>query len=1369
MLKKSSIFILFILLQISNLFGAQNELEVLQQLTISNGLAHNGVTAIHEDSKGYLWFATYDGINRYDGYEIKTYKNLIQKDILVSNRVRSICEDKFGNIWFGTDEGITVYNYSQENFRYVFSNIEENKGVRGPVIRKIIENTSNNTIVCISENDGLLVFNDDYTFSKQYLPDSAIEFNDGFLLDKDSYILSANSGLFVFNIVNSEFKQVLSDKIKMTTSIERAGKDLCIVCIDFGFKLIEFEKNNTEYLFKDRPVELSDTQFKNVSIARDGKIWLSALINGIVQIDNLDLLRRGKAYHKSVYNYGTGLLRASDILPDAKSGCWAATFNEGVFKIKTKKNFFQNYNSEMNYKNGLRSNMVSHISSYDNNKILMSASYGGVAIYDQKLDKFEKLPFKISSPLDINIAFFDKKRNIWLRKTGNPILYYIKSSTGKIEKIVSDELTQNLFNIRAFAEDNYGNVWLASKDNVLRISLNVSNDILKVESLVNHSYFKNNKLVNIRYIYADPLYNFIWICSQSDGLLRIKLTKGELKNLQVDQYKKKKHSAKSISSNFVSNIIRLPNNELWLGTEGGGICKVTNSNKVPEFEVFSEKDGLSNNVVKSIQYDNFHNLWIATNIGLNKFNTKDKSFKTYSVDDGLPFDDFWYASIRLDNGMLFFSGLDGVCFFNPNDLEEKEDIPQLEFGELTVLNKPIYPGDTVNNRILLNRRLDEKEEIVLDYNENTFSIELKSLHFSNAGNHFLRYKLLPNNSDWIEVTSDQRVLNYSSLQPGEYELQAMASNSLNEWTKPKKIRIIITPPFWKTSFAYFSYIVLLLLIIWSVIMYIFRYQKLNYSLQIEKLEKDKVKEVNAAKLRFFSNISHEIKTPIALISGPVDLLLNRFVGNADVKEKLQLVQRQSKKISQLVDQVHDFQRSDASKLKMNYTSFGFESFLLELLKDFEFMTKNTNKSLEINSECENLFVTADKDKLEKILNNLLNNACKFTKANDTISVNYTCNNRELIIKVKDTGRGISEDDLPHIFERFYQSSHKHGAYIGGSGIGLAFTKRLVEMHYGSICAESVLNEGTTIRISLPIIAETVNNDIKEREAELLSLEEQSEKELDVIESGSLEEIKLEGDFSNISIFLAEDNHELRNFIGSSLSKFFKIKTFVNGYECLNALDDEWPDLIISDILMPELNGLELCRHIKSDIKTSHIPVILLTACTSIDDQIKGIQEGADSYMKKPFNLKHLIAKIEFLLKSRQKLRERFSIDLPLTKENAKENNDDHIFLEKLYQLMADNLDNQDLDLNQFAKELYLNRTHFYQKVKALTNQTPFELLKAYRLKKAAEFLVQNKLSVNEVYMMTGFKSRTHFSKLFKEKYQITPGKYAAELAKKYED
>ncbi|MGA9639245.1 hybrid sensor histidine kinase/response regulator transcription factor [Flavobacterium sp.] len=1348
------------------------KLEYSKNISISNGLAHNGVTSIFEDSKGYIWIGTYDGLNRYDGYSFTVFKNSVESDILVNNRIRTIAEDQKGNLWIGTDEGISIYTYTKEKFTTLFSNSVIKRGTTGPIVRKILFNTSKKQIICATERKGILIFNDDYSFNHQYIPlldnkqESPLSFYDGIEIDDDNYLFSTSIGLISFNLTTKKYQRVLSQKITYSKSLLKISKTQLLVTLEKGIAIVNYKSHKNSTNFSLHHTDLKQYDFVTSAIDRFNNLWLGTSKEGFVLIENANQVVNKKSYQLTDFNLSPSLLRMS-CFATLKNSCWVGSFNKGLFKFDLNENPFKHYNKSKNLPNGLTSNEVLNITPIDNNRVYISTIQGGLSLFNTVTNSFEKLPFAIPPEYlkRVGAVYVDSKQTLWL-KIADTGFYRVKYNSNQLELVF--QLKQyNADSVKLITEDGNGNILIAGADDLYKLILNQNQELIRVEKLNDNPFFIDNKVSLIRSVYSDPLYkNLLWVGTNSDGLYRIDLKNNPvLAKAKVERFTNDRSNKKSISSSFVTSIIRLPNRELWIGTERGGICKVLNSDTQPEFISFSEKQGLSNNVVKSIIYDGDKSLWLTTNIGLNKFNIETFRFQKFSASDGLPFEDFNYGYAFLGNGYIILSGFDGFCYFNPKKLPSSEKLPRLEFGELKVFNEKIKAGDTLNDRVVMKKRLSDLDQLLLKYNENVFSIGVTSLHFSTQNNHFIKYQLLPINKEWIEIPTDQQNIYFNGLPPGDYVLKVKASNTMNKWTKTKELAITIKPPFWRSAMAYLLYYVIAIFGGYYVVILVLRLQSLKHNVEIEQLEKDNVKEVNAAKLRFFSNISHEIKTPLTLISGPVESLFDRFRNNEEVLGTLKIVQKQSQKISKLLDQVHDFQKADANQLKMNYNYFSFNAFIDELISEYEFMASIERKSIHAIKTEKAVYVYADKDKIEKILNNLITNAFKYTKENDSITIEYQVENNDLLIAVKDKGRGIDSEDLPHVFERFYQSKKKEYIYYGGSGIGLAFSKQLVEMHYGYINAESVLGEGTTIHIRLPIIHHEYTEDQELIESEVLSAEKLVNSSFS-LENIDHQNLHFDNSFSDAKIFIAEDNPDLRNYISNTLSQFVNVTVFVNGQECLNALENDWPDLILSDVLMPELNGFDLCKQIKSDIKTSHIPVILLTACTTIDDQVQGLIGGADAFIQKPFNMQYLIASIESILRNRKQLRERYQIELPLTL-TGKDNSNDNAFLEKLYSLMAENLDNQDLDLDHFAKDLYLNRTHFYQKVKTLTNFTPFELLKVYRLKKAAEFLVEGKLSVNEVYMMTGFKSRTHFSKLFKEKYDVTPGKYAVEMSNKY--
>ncbi|MDC0177485.1 response regulator [Polaribacter sp.] len=1375
MIIRKLLIVIILFFKIYSTYSQEKNLKQIDHITISNGLAHNGVTSVLEDSRGFLWIGTYEGLNKYDGYDLTTYKNTVDKEFLVSNRVRSLSEDYQNNIWIGTDKGITLYNYNTEKFKKLFPYNLNDKKIKKPIVRKIIINKESDYVVCVTQSSGILLFDKSQDFIGQFKLNkqtfkNKVSFFNGISLDKENYLLSTSKGAIIFNCKTKTFKRVLKDDILFSKSIVKVAKESLIVTLEKGLAFVDFTANNGVYSFNLRFKDFKQKEFNSALIDASNSLWLGTLNNGIIHINNVTSYKNREPFVTKTFKKEVGFLRSSCLVAVTNKICWFGTFNDGLFKFNIFENPFKNY--KVGLKNGFQAQAtnVSFISSYNKDQVFLTAKLGGLALYDTKKEQFLPLPFNLSIEdiRNTSSVFVDSNENIWIKITKKGF-FRIKNGAKKATPVLINNISGfKNSEARSFTEDAFGNIWIGCVNDVFKVSVDDNNEITNVESLNKNPFFKKNNLYLVRVAYADALHNFLWLGADSDGLFRVKIDKNTpIENLNVTQYKHNQIEEFSISSDFVTSIIRLPNEDLWVGTEGGGINKVFSSETDPKFSSFTEKNGLSNNAVKSILYDDENNLWIATNIGLNRFDTKELRFRRFGVSDGLPFEDFWFVSEKIKNGKFLFSGLDGLCYFNPEDLPNDEPLPRLEFGNLKVFNKPILSRNAVKNRVLDSKNLKDQGVLNLKYNENIFSIDLISLHFLNPDNHNLKYRLLPLSKEWIEISSKQKTIQYTGLQPGEYTLQVLASNALDKWTAPKVLKIIISPPFWKTSIAYFLYFLMIALITYAIIYYILKVQKLKHNVQIEKMEKNNVKEINAAKFRFFSNISHELKTPLTLITGPVGILADRFKNDQDVTEKLQIIKRQSKKITHLVNQTHDFQKAEVNALKLNYSRFNFNTFIEDLIIDFQFMAENDGKKLEVNSISKNIIVSADKDKLEKIFNNILSNSFKYTKPEDTIRLEFKSDEKDLTVVIKDTGKGIDKIDLEHVFERFYQSHNNQNVHKAGSGIGLAFTKRLVEMHYGYISADSELDIGTTMKVRLPIVKKLTEKDTHLIKEVILSAEKVFKFEKQLEYQDDLSQIEVDDSLAKTLVFVVEDNLEMRLFVSKALSKFFIVKSFRNGQECLNAMEDEWPDIVVSDVQMPEMNGLDLCKLIKSDIKTSHIPVILLTALVDIEDKIQGIRDGADAYIRKPFNMKHLIARIEFLLENRKQLRERFQIGIPLTKENNVNNRNDNAFLEKLYNLIEENLDNQNLDLNSFTKELYLNRTHFYQKVKALTNLTPFEVLKDYRLKKAADFLVQKNLSVNEVYIMTGFKSRTHFSKLFKEKYSITPGKYATTMKEKY--
>lgn len=1304
------------------------KLKMIDNINISNGLSHNGVTTVFKDSRGYFWFGTYDGLNLYNGFSTTIYKNTVNSKILISNRIRCIQEDNKKRLWLGTDDGITVFDYNRESF-YNLNKNNISTNAYDYIIKSLFFLSKSNEMICVTQNNGIIIYDQNSNLIRQDLSEKNVTNNKGIKLNDKYILLATTKGIRLYSIENGQTINILPHITSSIQDICKINDSLMAICFDTYISIIKIKN------YENFEVEHTYNYNKSIqTITKDSNnnIWIGFTYDGFACVKYLDENIKNHKYLKNN--------RIASFYPINNSDVWVATFDNGLFKY-TVKDVFKSINS-INMK-------MPHIFHIDSTRIFLQNANSNSYIYyissmkeemmtrDNSLKSYKLLK---DSENSFDIIFSENQPFIEIR-TGKEIL---KKKSNKLLLLKKEKPLNYLF-------DRYGNIWLGYSDNLYRISFDDNNNIKDVESIHQNTYFREKGISKIRSIYEDYKTGTIMIGTNTQGLYIVhKYKDTPLKDVSISQYTNNENDLTSLSSNFVSSILRTPDGVLWIGTEQGGLCKGIETSGNLSFKVYSEKDGLSNNVVKGLLCDDNGGLWISTNIGLNYYNKKTDSFHVYRKKDGLPFEDFWYSTYKDKGGKLWFSGINDICYFEPKELSYQEELPKIHFRSLKIYNHNIYPNQKFGGRILLNKKLTDGDLLKLNYNENSFSISIDALYNESATDHYIKYKLIPTGTDWIHIPASEQKISFNNLQPGDYKLYVSASNSFGEWTENKVLNISIKPPFWKSNYAYAVYILLGLLSILIVIYIIIHIQNLKHNLHIEAIEKQNLQTLNIEKQRYFSNISHELKTPLTLILAPLSMLNDRFTLDLEVKNKLSSIKRQVKKMLQLIEMFHELQLNENNLLRIRPSNFSFNQLVDDITEDFIIMAQHDNKKLSVESPSENIQVLADYAMIETILNNLLNNAIKYTKSEDCIIIKYSCHENLLVLTVEDTGFGIAESDLPHIFEQFYQAPRKNNLNIGGTGIGLAFTKRLVELHSGTISVYSKIDVGTTFTISMPIVQSVlqednsnkiVNNSINVKEWDIKS-------------------IKLENNITNSKVFLVEDNSEMRIFLKDILENFFNIKSFSNGKECLDAMQTEWPDIIISDVMMPEMDGNELCHKIKEDLKTSHIPIILLTACDTIDDKIKGLKSGADAYISKPFYPNHLITRIETLLYSRQQLKERFKTNIPLTlnKENGLSIKDNE-FIQELYVLFSNSMDNEDIDIDLFARHLGVNRTLFFQKVKALTGETPYELFKDYRLQKAAELLLEGESNVTEICTITGFKSRTHFSRLFKDKYKVSPSKY----------
>ncbi len=1342
---RNTLFLLygFVLMLSTNLYASNDtsSIRVEDAISIKEGLAHNGVSTMIKDSRGYLWIGTYDGLNRYNGKDVTIYKNRVDSKIFQSNRIRAIIEDRLGRFWVGTDEGVTLFDYNNHDFRQLTE--------QGSVpICKIFISKDGSSILCVAESGSIFIYDMSGELLRcDELPRNCF-INDAIYYQENIYVLASRNGLIYYDSAVGKCRYFDYHNDKGIRTVAKYNDNSLLVAYNNGMCQLDIKRESGRCeIINSSPLKYDGLQISSLNIDANGALWICSDINGLYVAQGTN-----SGFSPKLTTIIDGIRISSTFFEEGIT--WVSTLDDGVIRLSTQKSKFENFTSE--------EILLPQIKVLDDDRIIISNT-SKLTVYNTKTNREESLPFNISASLQsqYNIVAKDNKNNLWIiskAKDNSTELYRVDGS--KAIKIDSYKLT-NLTHGKIYSTspiettfDGDGNLWIAYVNNVVRVSFKSENEIYKIESIWdNQSINDIGEISRPRVLYYDAQTDLLWLGTNKRGLFRLDLksSKGNpLPTIKIDNYRHEEGEESSLSANFVSSIMRTKSGVLWVGTEQGGLCRVTESGDDLSFETLSEKNGLSNNVVKSIQEDSAGNLWIGTNIGLNNYNVSSDNFIIYRSEEGLPFEDFWYTSTSLIGEELIFTGTHNILTFEPDAFYSGDSQAKIYFDKLIINNQEISPNQAYDGRVVLNHRLLDGDVLNLRYNENVFSIAVDVLCDQHTQGHTLHYKLETVSDNWIKLADNNNIISFNGIEYGHHKLLVCTYNSRGERSKISTLNIVIPPPVWKSTFAYIMYVVFFIIVVFATVYGIMLFQSLSHKLEIHQLEQS----VHKDKLRYFSNISHELKTPLSLILAPVALLSDRFKLDSEVISKLNIIKRQSKKLLELIDLTHGVEANDLKTLKTSRTLYSFDNMIRDLTLDFKFITEYDNKIFDVNKPDAPVAVNADRGMIEKIVNNLLSNALKHTVSGDKISLSYVAENDKLILKVADSGNGIDAEDLPHIFERFYQAKRSGGNNIGGTGIGLTFSKMLVELHDGVIEVESEIGVGTTFTITLPIVADEVVEQITSEVQENLLCGE-------IINDYDSNEIIIESEYSSSTIFLVDDNQELRSLLTEIIGRHFSVKSFANGLELIEQLDNEWPDLIVSDIMMPEIDGYEVCRRVKGDIKTSHIPVILLTACSTIDDHIKGVQVGADAYIAKPFYPKHLVTRIEALLHNRQQLRERFQVGIPLV--YGKESNTsakDNEFMHQLYELFNENLSNEEIDLEHIAHSLGQNRSMFFKKVKAITNTSPYELLKDYRIKKAAEMLQSGEYNVSEVCMLTGFKGRSHFSRVFKEKYNVAPSKYA---------
>lgn len=1353
---------------------AQEQKINFTSLSTKDGLSSNIVTAILKDRYGLMWFATEDGLNKYDGTTFTVYRhNSADTTSLQSNIITSLHEDRSGNIWVGTNGGsLSLYDRQKDCFKNLNTHLRAAGNfniiwaIQGDYLGRLWISSSTGVSVWDTRTKKIR------TFTMESFRGSGLQSKTVLCLFEDSkrrMWVGSDNGLFLYNRAKNSFfryQHIANNPVSLAGNniksiVEDKNGTIWVGTTEGLSMLAPGGRDFTNYRHIEGDSKaLSSSEVYSVATDSNGKLWLGTEEGLNIFDPRSKKVTRYRPDRRDIYSLSNKSVRCVYI--DREGICWIGSFKGGINKYDKHLNLFNLKQSNPFDAKGLSASIVTSFAETENGDVFIGTDGGGLNLFDRRTELFRHYDIrsrKKTAPSNLSILSLEmsKDNKLWIG-TYSDGLFVFDYQTGKFQQFLKSTaggLSDN--NIFCLTEDSKGNIWIGTNG----LGINVYDPKTKTFSI----YSKNSNFKGairlpsngyIRAIEEDKAGN-MWIGSHGTGIAVINpRTKS---TVVYDKANSK------LPSDHVNALLCDRHQNIWAGTIGGGLSLF--DKKTRQFITFSEKDGLANGVVHKIVEDQQGKLWMSTNSGISSFDPKTKTFTNYSRYNGIQNSNFYSgAGLRTSRGELFFGGVDGFNYFYPGNIKTKLDVPPVLITELKVDNTLITPGEESP----IEEHISIAKEINLDYKKN-FSISFVALSFSTPQQYRYSYKLEGFDKDWNHV-GDSKTASYTNLDPGEYVFKVRASNASGlHLGKTTAITIHVRPPFWLTIYAYIFYVLAII----GSLLYI-RYmgiQKLKRKFRLEqeknqakqlieqeRKEAERLHELDMLKIKFLTNLSHEFRTPISLIMGPVERMLSEQKDER-TGSQLAMVKRNARRLLNLVNQLLDFRKMEEQELSLHLSDGELVSFLKEVCDSFKDLSERKNIDLIFKSHLEPFYTSFDHDKVERILFNLLSNAFKFTPSGGIITLEVdkegcmglladSC----ITIKVTDTGIGIPSDKKEKVFDRFFQQDTATSILNQGSGIGLSITKEFVKMHGGTIHVESILEQGSCFIIHLPLAPVEIalkNTDVLPVETDAEHIPEAIDSNL-VADGGSDE-------LERPSILLVEDNDDFRFYLKDNLKAFYKIYEAPNGKEGWQKALAYHPQIIVSDINMPLMDGIELCQKIKRDKRTSHIPIILLTALTAEEEQIKGLETGANDYMTKPFNFEILNAKIKNLLLLNRTLKNtytrQFKVQAP---ELVIESYSDKL-LNKVVLYIEENLNNPRLSVEDLSKHVGMSRGSLYHKILELTGLSPVEYIRSVKLDKAAVLLEKSDMNVAQIAYMVGFATPNYFAKSFKAKFHMLPSEF----------
>jgi signal transduction histidine kinase/ligand-binding sensor domain-containing protein/DNA-binding response OmpR family regulator len=1418
-----------------------------------------------QDHIGFMWFGTWDGLNKFDGYKFTTYKSRPGGiNSLSHNRIDEIEEDNYGFLWVRTyDEKVHRFDRRTETFQSV-PQLSKSKGEDVNITN--IVRTSNGNIWLLTNNSGcyrIVTNKKDFSFSTYYYS----------ITSRDSLRLTDNSIRFVYEdsrrntwIGTRDGLNCISNSKNLVFLSKTLGNDItCSVennqSLWFGSSrgvIYRFDQKNAKSKSIEVPgspsvtciTPLTDNTFL-IGTSANGLIEFNSETNMFRAINSVLFSSNGPVKIQSFYKDKSGLVwietnragvfrynpknqsvkrfiqKTDKVSPFVYYGDYYAIFEDvnGYLWINLKGGGFCYYNrekDEVEYfynepgtPNRRFSNLVTYALSDSYGNLWLSTHSRGIEKICFIKDKFHLHQLAPGSPVlsanEVRAIFEDRDEFLWVSTKEGKLYCYDKQRN--LKKIYSSETVGSgdiSFNgmVYSIMQDHSGAIWLGTKgDGIIRViptgnplqlkfktehfrhnekdRWSISNNWVynifedsknriwvgtyggginlldKTTQGYRFYHYKNSfrryphsYCDKIRYIQED-VHGNIWVGS-TNGLIVFNPNSGKPESYRFNLYLKESEKKNSLANNDVHFILRSRSGALWVSTFGGGLGKVVqepDGNKAPEFKIYTSKNGLPIDIVLGIMEDKAGNLWLSTENGLSKFDPKAEEFANFTELDGIKKLIFSEAACcESRRGELFFGSYDGYYSFQPQYITKDNKSPQVLLVNFQLFNHDVLVGE---NNSPLKQSINLTQSITLAYNQSVFSIEYAGLDFRNSDKLEYAFKLDGFEKDWNYVRH-QRKATYTNLAPGKYTFMVMCSSSGNfKGSKFHQLEILILPPWWRTIWAYLGYLLLIAiisLIIWRIVVEIIR---LKNKVIIEQ-------QISDLKLRFFTNISHELRTPLTLIMGPLEDLMKEEKKNDRNRYFLEIMDKNARRMLRNINNLLDFRKVQTGNMRLKISKIEIVSFVKDIFSGFQELAFSQHIDFHFYSNVKELYAWVDPEKIDSVIFNLLSNAFKFTPEGRKIEVRI-CNFEKdgyLQIQVSDEGVGIAKEDLPLLFERFAISHKSEGLNSKGTGIGLSLVKEIVKLHKGKVTVESKQGVGSTFVVEL----HSGKNNFSNTEADIDVLADVHAthsfypEDIKTI-SDSLPVTSAESKNKSATVLIVEDNIDLRHYIRNRLMEEYNVIEAADGLDGLKKANAAIPDLIISDIMMPGIDGIELVDKLRNNLNTSHIPIVLLTAKSSVENIIEGIKYGADAYITKPFSMELLVVRVETLIQQRENLLKRFQTQMKVVDLSPDEiivTAKDEQFLKEVIKIIEDNMSNPDFHIEKIASTVGLGRTTFFKKLKGLTGSAPVEFMREMKLKRGYQLLETSEYTVSEIAFMLGFSDAGYFTKCFKDKYNITP-------------